>query len=164
MGSDMMVRRKGKEMGRIVSNAEREVGVVLYPGSDHSGAVPVPRHHKRVVDGDPVLHIIPEGLETEVGVVLENPHQLRVAPAAEGLLQVVRQVPVVERDHRLHVALLQLLDERPLSLPTSPVVTRFPPRVKVSQMESPLPSLSNAPSTWYAAVPTAHMKSLGKVS
>ncbi len=74
----------------------------------------MPRHHKRVIDGDPILHIIPESLETELGVVLKNPHELRVAPAAQRLLEVIRQVPVVERDHRLHADLLQPLDERPV--------------------------------------------------
>lgn len=106
-----------------MSNPEWKIRVVLYPGSHHSGAISVSRHHKGVIDGDPVLYVIPESLETEIGVVFENSHELRVAPSAEGLLQVVWQVPVVERDHRLHADLLQLLNERPVVVGADFVVT-----------------------------------------
>lgn len=106
-----------------MSNPKREIRVVLYPGSDHSGAIAVPRHHKRVIDGDPVLDVIPERLEAEIGVVSENLHKLRVAPPAEGLLEVVGQVPVIERDHRLDADLLQPPNERPVVVGADFVIT-----------------------------------------
>ena len=104
----------GRYLQQVVSHPERQVGVALDPGGHHSGAVPVTRHHERVIDGDPELHVVPEGLEAEVRVLLEDAHHLRAAPAAEGLLQVVGQVPVVQRDHRLHADLLQPPEERPV--------------------------------------------------
>lgn len=107
----------------IVPDFEREVGVVLDPRSDHAGAVAVPRHHKRIIDRDPELHIVPERLEAEVCVVPENPDNLRIGPAAQGLLQVLGQVPVVERHHRLHTDLLQLLDQVPIIVGADFVVT-----------------------------------------
>lgn len=106
-----------------VSNPERKIRVVLYPGSDHSGAIAVSRHHKRVINGDPVLDIIPKSVEAEIGVVFENLHKLRVAPAAEGLLEVIGQVPVIERDHRLHAYLLQPPNERPVVVGAHFVIT-----------------------------------------
>ena len=73
---------KLSHLKEIVADPERQIRVVLYPGCDHSSAVPVPRHHKRVINGDPKLHIIPESLEAEISVVPEDAHQLRVTPAA----------------------------------------------------------------------------------
>lgn len=108
---------------QVVSHPQREVGVVLQPGSDHSGAVAVPRHHERVIDGDPPLDIAPKGVEAEIRVVFENLHELRVAPATEGLLEVLGQVPVVERHHRLHSDLLQAPDERAVIVGAELVVT-----------------------------------------
>lgn len=99
---------------QVVSDPKAEVRVVFDPGSDHPGAVPVLRHNKRVIDGDPELHVVPKRLEAKICVILKNVHQLRIGPAAQRLLEVLGQVPVVERDHRLHVDLLQPLDERPV--------------------------------------------------
>lgn len=107
----------------VVSDSEREIRLVLDPGSEHAGAVPVLRHRERVINRDPVFHVIPERLKAEVSVIPENPYKLRVAPTTEGLLQVIGQVPVVERDHRLHADPLQPLDERPVVVGADFIVT-----------------------------------------
>lgn len=106
-----------------MSNPEGQVRVVLNPGSHHSCTVAVPGHSKRVIYADPVLHIIPEGLETEVSIVPEDVHQLRVAPAAQLLLQVFGEVPVVQRDQGLDADLLQLLDQCPVVVGADFIVT-----------------------------------------
>lgn len=65
-------------------------------------AVAVPGHHVGVVHGQPVAHLPSEMPKAELGVVAEELGQDRAGPATEGVLQVLRQVPVVQGDDGLH--------------------------------------------------------------
>lgn len=87
--------------------------------SSHAGrqpprAVAVPGHHVGVVHGQPVAHLPAEVPEAQLGVVAEEPGQDGTGPAAEGVLQGLRQVPVVEGDNGLDAQLPQAGQQPPV--------------------------------------------------
>lgn len=84
-----------------------EVRASLHAGWQPPCAVAVPGHHVGVVHGQPVAHLPAEVPEAELGVVAEELGQEGAGPAAEGILQGLRHVPVVEGDDGLDVQLPQ---------------------------------------------------------
>jgi hypothetical protein len=64
----------------------------------------------RLVDRDPVLDPVPQALADQAGVLGEPVRGVAVQPAAV-VLERLREVPVVERCHRLDVPLEQPVDE-----------------------------------------------------
>ena len=73
-------------------------------------AVAGPSGDVRLVLRDPVRHPIAEPLGNDLGVVAERLGSLAHGPAA-GVLEGKRQVPMVERDVRLDLALEELVHE-----------------------------------------------------
>jgi len=67
----------------------------------------MPGHHIRVVHGQPVADLSTKMPEAELSVVVEEVGQDRAGPAAEGILQALWQVPVVESDNGLYAQLPQ---------------------------------------------------------
>ena len=74
------------------------------------GRVAQHRDDVRLVHRDPVLDPVREALADQPGVLGEAVHRVAVQPAAL-VLERLGQVPVVERGHRLDVALQQPVDE-----------------------------------------------------
>ena len=88
--------------------------------------VPEERDDPRLVVGDPLRHDVAELLAHQRRVVGEALGGVARRPPAHRLAG-ARQVPVVERRHRLDPALEQTLDEPPVELDAAPV--QLPPPV-----------------------------------
>src|SRR5918999_3462867 len=93
----------------VVCRGERPGAVFVARGVD-AEAVTHPGRDPGLVQGDPEPNIIREGLVDDAGVLCEAFARIPVGPAAQ-VLQRLRQVPVVEREHRLDGALPQAVDE-----------------------------------------------------
>ncbi len=76
--------------------------------ADHGGA-------EGLVDGDPLGHHVAEAIEHRLGVVTEVADHGAAGPAAP-VLQWLRQVPVVERDHRLDTPGVQAVHQPPVEV------------------------------------------------
>src|SRR6266545_3847628 len=75
-----------------------------------AGGVTEERRAPRLVQGRPVAHAVAQGLVDEGAVLDEVAHHLAVGPAA-GVLERLREVPVVQRDPRFDAALQQAVDQ-----------------------------------------------------
>ena len=85
-------------------------GRVLDAGGVDAGGVPQERRAPRLVQGRPVAHPVAQRLVDDGGVLHEAAHHLAAGPAA-GVLERLREVPVVQRDPRLDAALQQAVDQ-----------------------------------------------------
>src|SRR5918998_1943086 len=93
----------------VVCGGERFGGVADAWGVD-SEAVTHPGRDPGFVQRDPEPHTLREGLVDDTGVLCEALARIPFGPAAQ-ILQTLRQVPMVEREHRLDGALPQAVDE-----------------------------------------------------
>src|SRR5215204_3728231 len=93
----------------VVCRGERSGAVFVSRGVD-AEAVTHQGRDPGLVQGDPEPNIIREGLVHDAGVLCEAFARIPVSPAAQ-VLQRLRQVPVVEREHRLYGTLPQAVDE-----------------------------------------------------
>ena len=80
------------------------------PGAWVPTRVPQHRHDVGLVDRDPVLDPVREPLADQLGVLGEAVDGVAVEPAAL-VLERLRQVPVVQRGHRLDASLEQPVDQ-----------------------------------------------------
>lgn len=92
---------------QVVGRQVAEARASLHTGRQPPCAVAVPGHHVGVVHGQPVAHLPAKMAEAELGVVTEELGQDGAGPAAKGVLQGLRQVPVVEGDDGLDAHLPQ---------------------------------------------------------
>ncbi|KFR07104.1 hypothetical protein Y956_09593, partial [Nipponia nippon] len=92
---------------QVVRRPVAEAWAAPHAGWQPPCAVAVPGHHVGVVHGQPVAHLPAEMPEAELGVVTEELGQDGAGPATEGILQALRQVPVVEGDDGLDAQLPQ---------------------------------------------------------
>lgn len=67
-------------------------------------------HMPRLIDGRPDLHPIAVHLKDQAGKVLEQRYDLRIGPAAQ-LLQLLRQLPMIDRHHGRDVVTQEFIDQ-----------------------------------------------------
>ena len=61
--------------------------------------------------GDPMLHAVPEGVETDLRVAGEVADDFRIQPAVVRHLQIERQIPVIKRDEGRDAGFQQKVDQ-----------------------------------------------------
>src|SRR5829696_1150221 len=112
--------------------AEQEVvcggecpGAVFVAGGMDAEAVTHPGRDPGFVQGDPEPDTIREGLVDDARVLCKAIARVPVGPAAH-ILQRLRQVPVVEREHRFDRALPQAVDEPAVEVEASLVGVTAP--------------------------------------
>src|SRR5215217_4049782 len=93
----------------VVRGGERHGAVFVARGVD-AEAVTHPGRDPGLVQGDPEPHALREGLVDDAGVLCEALARVPVGPAT-CILQRLRQVPVIQRQHRLDGAPSQAVDE-----------------------------------------------------
>src|SRR5215211_2253882 len=93
----------------VVCGGERHGAIFVARGVD-AEAVTHPGRYPGLVQGDPEPHALREGLVDDAGVLCEALARVPVGPAT-CILQRLRQVPVVQRQHRLDGASSQAVDE-----------------------------------------------------
>ena len=86
-------------------------------GSVHAGAVPEVGGTPRLVQGGPGVHPVAELLRHEAGVPGEGVGGLAVAPAS-GILQLLRKIPVVQRDNGLNAGCAESVEQGDVELHT----------------------------------------------
>ena len=92
---------------RLVEPPRRQ----LQPGRVDADAVAELDERAELVDREDVLHAIGQPLGDVAGVVGERLRRVARFPAADAVLQRLRQVPVIERRERLDAVREQLVDE-----------------------------------------------------
>lgn len=102
-------RRQAVREQQVVGRDERRV-VVLDARGVHAAAVAEERGAERLVDRRPVAHAVAECAVDDRRVVGEPGSRVTLRPAA-GVLQGLRQVPVVERQHRRDTVAQHLVDQ-----------------------------------------------------
>ena len=102
-------RRPAMGEQQVVGHRKR-VEEQLVPGRVDAAGVAQHGDDVRLVDRDPVLDPVAEPSGHDPGELPEDACHVAVQPAA-AVLQLLREVPVVERDHRLDAGLAQLVDE-----------------------------------------------------
>jgi hypothetical protein len=99
---------------QVVGGGHR-CGRLRAPGRVHAGGVAQHRRAPRLVHRAPPADAVAEGLGHDRRVVAEAQRRLPGRPAPR-VLQRLRQVPVVQRGHRLDVVGQQLVDEGPVEV------------------------------------------------
>ena len=93
--------------------------VTATTGSKKAGAIAENRAAPRLVEGDPIFYLRTESLETHPGVVLVILHELvLVQHAPISLVQVVWEIPMKQRYHRLDACGTEIVDQVDVVLQT----------------------------------------------
>ena len=95
----------------VVIRLQPELLLVEFPGRVPRRDVAELRENVLLVDRDPMLHAIAEALEHEFRVRGEIVGALPALPATVAVLERLRQIPVVERDHRRDAVLQAFIDD-----------------------------------------------------
>ena len=119
--------------------------IMVPPGRVLAGAVAEEPRDVGLVDRHPVRHAVGEALADDRGVVREPVDGGPVQPAAV-VLERLRQVPVVERDHRLDARLEQAVDEAVVEVEARRVHRPLPGRLDPRPgHRHPVPAGTEAP-------------------
>jgi hypothetical protein len=82
-----------------------------FSGRKHADAVSKVAHDFRLVQRDPVLHLVAVFAENKTGVITEVVNDLGSFPAFVTCFEILRQVPMVERHKRLDISFYQEIEE-----------------------------------------------------